>query len=201
MQIELFRKKLARIISDIFIPPTFSFMMSIYLPLKFSHNSKEFLINFLILFLTSVLIPILFFIFLRRRGEIINRDAVIKEERTPLYFMVIPLYSLGYVITAVLNSNIFIQIYFLIYVFSTVGVIFINRNFKISIHSMTPAGTSALLLFINPYLSMVILCLTFLIMWSRLKLGVHTLQEVISGMLYGFCLTFLITILVLKYAT
>ncbi len=194
-------QKIARIISDIFIPPTFSFFMSLYLPIKFSTYSNEILINFLIMFLSTVLLPVIFFIYKRRKGKIINRDAVIKEERTDVYRFGIILFVISYILVVLFRSHIFIQIYFLNYSLSTFGVLMINKKFKISIHSMTPAGMSALLLFIDPLLATFVLLIMIVVMWSRLELKVHTLKEVIAGMIYGFCLTLIITILVLSYAT
>lgn len=198
---KLNRQKLARIISDIFIPPTFSFFMSIYLPIILTEGKKQFLINFLVMFLSTVFLPILYFIYKRRKGEIINRDAVIKEERTDVYRFGLILFSLAYIFVVIIKANIFIQIYFLNYTLSTFGVLLINKKFKISIHSMTPAGVSALLLFIDPLLASFVLIIMFLVMWSRLELKVHTLKEVLSGMIYGFSVTLFVTILVLAYAT
>jgi len=153
------------------------------------------------MFLSTVFLPILFFIYKWKKGEIINRDAVIKEERTDVYRFGVILFSISYIIVVLLNSDIFIQIYFLNYSLSTFGVLIINKNFKISVHSMTSAGTSALLLFINPILATLVLIISMAVMWSRLELEVHTFKEVLSGMIYGFCVTLIITIVVLSYAT
>lgn len=198
---QLNSQKIARIISDIFIPPTFSFFMSLYLPIKFSTDQNEFLMNFFFMFLSTVLLPIVFFIYKRKRGEIINRDAVIKEERTDVYRFALILFSVSYVLVVLLRSDIFIQIYFLNYSLSTFGVLLINKKFKISIHSMTPAGMAALILFIDPLLATFVLLILIAVMWSRLELRVHTLKEVLAGMIYGFCLTLIVTISVLSYAT
>jgi membrane-associated phospholipid phosphatase len=153
------------------------------------------------MFLSTVLLPVIFFIYKRRKGKIINRDAVIKEERTDVYRFGIILFVISYILVVLFRSHIFIQIYFLNYSLSTFGVLMINKKFKISIHSMTPAGMSALLLFIDPLLATFVLLIMIVVMWSRLELKVHTLKEVIAGMIYGFCLTLIITILVLSYAT
>jgi len=199
--IDLNSQKIARWISDIFIPPTFSFFLSLYLAIIFSENKNDFLTNFLPMFLSTVFLPIVFFIYKRKKGEIINRDAVIKEERTDVYRFGIVLFSASYVLSVLLNLNIFIQIYFLNYSISTFGVLLINKKFKISIHAMTPAGISVFLLFINPIIATFVFIIMIAVMWSRLELGVHTMKEVLSGMIYGFCVTLIVTIMVLSYAT
>jgi len=199
--IKLNNWKIARLISDIFIPPTFSFFMSIYLPINFAKDKSEFLTIFLLMSFSTVFLPIIFFIYKRKKGEIINRDAVIKEERTDVYRFGILLFSISYILSVLLNLNIFVQIYFLNYSISTFGVLLINKKFKISIHSMTPAGTAMLLLFINPIIATIILLIMIAVMWSRLELKVHTTKEVLSGMIYGFCVTLFVTIMVLSYAT
>lgn len=199
--IDLNSQKIARWISDIFIPPTFSFFLSLYLAIIFSENKNDFLTNFLPMFLSTVFLPIVFFIYKRKKGEIINRDAVIKEERTDVYRFGIVLFSASYVLSVLLNLNIFIQIYFLNYSISTFGVLLINKKFKISIHAMIPAGTSVFLLFINPIIATFVFIIMIAVMWSRLELGVHTMKEVLSGMIYGFCVTLIVTIMVLSYAT
>lgn len=175
--------------------------MSIYLPLYFSVQKNDFYKFFALTFISTVLIPLIYFLLKRRKGEIINRDAVIKEERNDVYLFSIFIFSFAYVISVLIQAPIFIQIYLLNFTLSTMGVFFINKRFKISIHSMTSAGTSALLIFINPLLSFVFLVITLIVMWSRVTLKVHSIREVVYGMIYGFCVTLIVTIVVLNYAT
>lgn len=195
------KQKLARLISDIFIPITFSAFISIYFSLIFTNDEVAFLKFFALTFLSTVLLPLIYFLYKRKRGEIINRDAVIKEERNDVYIFSIMIFSFAYVIAVFINAPIFIQIYLLNFTISTIGVYFINKKFKISVHSMSASGTSAILIFISPILSAIIFLITILIMWSRTVLKVHTTKEVIYGMIYGFCVTLFVTILVLSYAS
>lgn len=174
--------------------------MSFYLPLNFSDDKISFLKFFCLIFASTVLIPLLYFLFKRNKGEIINRDAVIKEQRNDVYLFSIVIFSFAYVITVISGFPIFIQIYQLNFLISTIGVYFINKKMKISIHSMSAAGNSAFLIFINPLLSFISIIITFIIMWSRVTLRVHSIREVVYGMIYGFCVTLFVTIMVLKYA-
>ncbi len=193
--------KIARVVSDIFIPITFSAFMSFYLSYNLTDNSTKFWENFFLTLVSTVLLPLVYFLKQYKKGKIINRDAVVKEERTDVYRFTLIIFSIAYSISLWIHSPVFIQIYLLNLVLSTAGVYFINKKFKISIHSMTSAGTATLLFFIEPYLAFLVLILTFVIMWSRWELKVHTLDEVIAGMIYGFSVTLIIIISVLTYAT
>lgn len=174
--------------------------MSLYLPSNFSIDKSEFLKYFSLIFLSTVFIPLLYFLYKRKQGKIINRDAVIKEERNDVYLMSILIFSLAYIVSVVARFPVFIQIYLLNFSLSTIGVYFINKKIKISIHSMTAAGTAAFLILLNPLLSVLFFVITLVIMWSRVTLGVHSIREVIYGMIYGFCVTLFVTMMVLKYA-
>lgn len=199
--VKLEKVKIARIISDVFIPPTFAIFISFYLSINFSSNFNQFIVNFLLVYISTVFIPVIYFSYKTGKGEIINRDAVIKEQRNNIYHFSLIVFTIGYILSVLLNAHILVQIFLLNYTLSVFGVSIINKKFKISIHSLTAAGTGAFLIFINPFFSILVLIITILIMWSRIRLGVHTLAEVISGMIYGFSLTLIITAMVLSYAT
>lgn len=155
----------------------------------------------MLVFIPTVFLPVIYFSIKRQKGEIINRDAVIKEQRNNIYNFSLIVFSIGYTLSVLINAHLFVQIFLLNYAISVFGVSIINKKFKISIHSLTAAGTGAFLIFINPNLSVLIQIITVIIMWSRVRLGVHTLAEVISGMIYGFSLTLIVTTMVLNYAT
>lgn len=175
--------------------------MSLYLPVNFSIDKSDLLKYFSLTFLSTVFIPLLYFLYKRKQGKIINRDAVIKEERNDVYLISMVIFSLAYIISVINRFPLFIQIYLLNFSVSTIGVYFINKKIKISIHSMTAAGTATFLIFLNPVLSTLFFIFTIFIMWSRVALGVHSVREVIFGMIYGFCVTLFVTMMVLEYAT
>lgn len=192
--------KVARIISDIFIPPTISFILVLYFSINYSNSIIEGFLNFFILFTAVVFLPIIFFIYQRKMGRIINNDAVIKEERTNVYLFSLSVFTITYIILILLKTAFMFRIFILVYILSTGGVFLINKNFKISVHTLTAAGASAFFYFSSFTLMMIFLILTLLIMWSRVKLNVHTKTEVVAGFLYGFFLTFLIINGALFYA-
>lgn len=192
--------KVARIISDIFIPPTISFILVLYFSINYSYSITEGFLNFFILFTAVVFLPIIFFIYQRKMGRIINNDAVIKEERTNVYLFSLSVFTITYIILILLKTAFMFRIFILVYILSTGGVFLINKNFKISVHTLTAAGASAFFYFSSFILMMIFLILTLLIMWSRVKLNVHTKTEVVAGFLYGFFLTFLIINGALFYA-
>lgn len=192
--------KVARIVSDIFIPPTISFILVLYFSINYSNSTIEGFLNFFILFTVVVLLPIIFFIYQRNMGRITNNDAVIKEERTNVYLFSLSIFVITYIILILLKSALMFRIFILVYILNTGGVFLINKNFKISVHTLTAAGASAFFYFSSLTLMIIFLILTLLIMWSRVKLNVHTKTEVVAGFLYGFFLTFLIINGALLYA-
>jgi len=174
--------------------------MSFFLSYVFTKSDSEFLKSFLLLLSTTVIIPLIYFIYKRMKGEIINRDAVIKEERNDVYGFTVLIFSIAFILSLFLGVPLFIRTYLLNFVISTIGVLFINKKFKISIHSMSAAGTSAFLIFVNLKLALLAFIITLVVMWSRVTLRVHSFKEVIAGSVYGFCVTLGVIILVLKYA-
>lgn len=193
--------KVARIISNIFIPPTISFILVLYFSINYSNSIIEVFLNFIILFTAVVFLPIIFFIYQRKMGIIINNDAVIKEERTNVYLFALSVFTITYIILIVLETAFMFRVFILVYILSTGGVFLINKNFKISVHTITAAGASAFFYFSSLTLMIIFLILTLLIMWSRVKLNVHTKAEVVAGFLYGFFLTFLIINGAILYAS
>lgn len=193
--------KVARIISNIFIPPTISFILVLYFSINYSNSITEVFLNFIILFTAVVFLPIIFFIYQRKMGIIINNDAVIKEERTNVYLFALSVFTITYIILIVLKTAFMFRVFILVYILSTGGVFLINKNFKISVHTITAAGASAFFYFSSLTLMIIFLILTLLIMWSRVKLNVHTKAEVVAGFLYGFFLTFLIINGAILYAS
>ncbi|GEM_PF-1991060 len=194
------KQKIARVLSDIFIPPTFFLFASFYLPLKIELANNEKVISLLVMLFGLVILPMTYFIHLRRKNKIINRDAVIKEQRDILYIFSFVVCSICLLLLHFFTSSTFIKLVILANIVSSIGVYFINKKIKISIHSLTPAGFTAILLFVSPSLSALSLIITFLLMWSRLTLGVHSFKEVLIGSLYGFFLTYVVIYLGLNYA-
>lgn len=184
-------KKIARIISTIFIPPTFTLISLLYLAIRFESRTFEKIITIAIALVFGFIFQLASFFYFYKRGLIADVDAKIRQERTLPYMVSIVIFISGLILLLGFGvSNISIAFWFC-YISNAVLVIFINKYFKISIHMMGAAGPLALFSFELGLSAIIFLPLLFLIGWSRIKLGVHSLIEVIAGGVFGFLSVYL----------
>lgn len=185
-------KKIAKIISYLFVPPITNFLIFIYYSNYYGKNSQIWY-SVLISFFFGLTIPIFTFIHFRRKGKIINDDATVKEERTVPYIYSIFFTLSGVIISGALYLNKEIIMLWMIYVITSIMIININRFWKISAHAMGAAIPLGAAVIINEvYIFLVIL---LLVSWSRFYLKVHTITQIIAGAVLGFLTSFLL----LKY--
>lgn len=181
-------KKIAKIISYLFVPPVLNFLIFIYFSIYFEQQKKW--ISIFISFALGLVIPVFTFINFRKKGKIVNDDATIKEERTIPYIYAILYTLLGLVISSLFNINEVILKLWLIYLISSILIININRFWKISAHAMgagIPLGAS---LFINQF--WIFLIILILVGSSRYILKVHTIIQILVGGFLGFISSFLV---------
>ncbi|MCZ7612833.1 MAG: phosphatase PAP2 family protein [Ignavibacteriaceae bacterium] len=69
--------------------------------------------------------------------------------------------------------------------------ILINKHWKISAHAMGSAGPLAAITFCLGPQMLFFSFITFLVGWSRVQLKVHTIAQVIGGILFAFISTYL----------
>lgn len=146
-----------------------------------------------VVFLNTIVMPLLLMWFLQKRGIISSLRLENKAER--LYPLIVSLAF--YISTWFLISRLnLIPLYTYIFVLSSVLMalaIGVNVIFKISLHSLGAAGFSAALLGISyfyniqfPFLIIVAFVLTGLIASSRLILNAHKPAQVYIGLILGF---------------
>ncbi len=183
--------KIARVISDIFVPPTFVLFSFTLLAFELEKTSGMKIWVIVIGFVFGFLLPILFFLMLRKRNLVVNRDATIKEERT------LP-YSIGIILSMIAAATLYYSgasalaiALWLAYVGNTAILILINKFWKISAHAIGAATPVALLYYLYGASGLWLLILVLIIAWARLKLKVHTPMQVTAGTLYGIVLTYL----------
>ncbi len=186
-----FTWKTARVISDIFVPPTFVLFAFILIGIKFENSLTLKWVVILSGFVFGFLLPIVIFLFMRKHNLVANRDATIKEERTLPYIVgiLLSLFAAGICYYAG-ASNISVALW-LAYSGNTLLLILINKFWKISAHAIGSASPAGLLFYIYGNPGLWLFVLVFIIAWSRLKLRVHTPLQVTAGIVYGFGLTYL----------
>lgn len=182
--------KFARIVSTIFIPPTFTLISFFYIAIKFEPTILKKLAVIITSFTFGFALQLISFFYFYRKGMISDVDAKIKNERNFPYIVSILIFTFGLIVLLVIGVNKLAIAFWFCYISNMFLVILINRYFKISIHMMGAASPIAFFIFLNG-LNAIMLLLLLLIGWSRVKLKVHSLTEVTAGTLIGFSSVYL----------
>lgn len=180
------KHKLARVISTLFVPPSFTIIVYFIFALSVEQTLKKSLIVFLVALVFGFLAPITMFVIMRKRNMISDNDAMIKDQRTIPYFIAIIFYAIGLLIMILTKVSIISIAFWFCYISNTIITILINKYWKISAHSMGASGAAAALFFVFGWSSFVAVIITILVGWSRIELKCHTLQQVIAGIVLAF---------------
>src|SRR5674476_153002 len=92
------KKLIARVISTLFVPPSFALILFTLLAFKYETDPHKILLSVLVTFAFSFSFPIILFFILRKQGKIVNSDATVKEERTLPFIVSVLFYSIGILI-------------------------------------------------------------------------------------------------------
>lgn len=191
--------KLARIISVLFVPPSFIILIFTYFAFVFGQTT----INKIVLISTALTFGfafhIIFFFYLRRRGVLANGEASIKEERSLPYLVAILFYILGLIILVYFKINIISLAFWFCYISNTFFIYLINKKWKISAHTMGAGGPLAAITYVLGPLGSIFTVLLIAIAWARVKLKLHNVSQVIAGAMLGFFLTYLQMYLIIHY--
>jgi len=188
-----------RIISDVFVPPVNLVFLFIYLALKFEPDSPSAFETISIAILFGFVFPVAFFIYLRKKKKVVDNDATIKEERTVPYLFGIFLSLAAFGLSAYFETSMISRFVWITYIVNTAILIIINKSWKISAHAIGTASPIGVILTFNPQLAVILLIPLAIISWSRIKLGVHTIPQVLAGSAFGLFATYFEIVLFTKY--
>jgi len=179
----------AKYISYIFIPPFLNLAILTIFSLKLEEypNNLLSIINSLVL---AVILPITIFHKLRKKGKIVNNDAIIKEERYIPYIYGIFLTLIALLISALFQFHIYTRMLWMVYLICSILLININHYWKISAHTMGAAIPLGAGLIFNSTFTFTFLIVLLLAGLSRLILKVHTTWQIIAGGIVGFLVSF-----------
>lgn len=183
--------KLARIISTLFVPPSFTIIVFTVFAFTLETESLKTVVTILVAFLFGFTAPIILFIVLRKRGKIVDLDASVKEERTTPFLISVGFYLIGLIILIFFNVNIISIAFWFCYISNTLVTILINKHWKISAHAMGAAGPLAAVTYTFGPIALLFSVIVFLVGWSRIQLKVHTLSQVLAGVILAFFSTYL----------
>jgi membrane-associated phospholipid phosphatase len=192
--------KLARIISTVFIPPTFTLFSFLFLAIKYEIEVVQKIYVLAVAFIFGVLLQIASFVFFYKKGIISDVDAKEKNERDIPFLISIVLFIIGLILLFIGEVNIVSMAFWFCYISNTFMVLLINKYLKISIHAMGVSGPLAMFVFFVGVEAFAFLPILFIVGWSRVKLKVHSMPEVTAGAVFGFVSVYLQLFLILtKY--
>lgn len=182
---------IARIISTLFVPPSFALILFILFAFKYETDPYKILLSVFTALAFSFSFPIILFFILRKKGKIINSDATIKEERTLPFIISVLFYSIGILILIKAQINLVSIALWFCYISNTIFILIINKYWKISAHMMGAAGPFAAVCFVYGFNALPFVLILFLIGWARIFLKCHNIYQVLAGSLLGFASTIL----------
>ena len=195
----ILQNKVARIISTLFVPPSFTIIIFTFLAFYLETESIKIIVTLLVAYTLGFAAPIILFFILRNKKLIIDSDASIKEERSLPFSIAIIFYLIGLVIFIYFDVSIISIAFWICYISNTVITIFINRYWKISAHAMGAAGPFAALVFLFGLSAIYFLIVIVLIGWARIKLKCHTFGQVAAGTILAFVSTYVQVYFITKY--
>ena len=191
--------KLARFISTLFVPPSFTIIVFTLFAFVLETESLKKIVTILVALTLGFTAHIILFVVFRRRGRIIDLDASVKEERTTPFFISVGFYIIGLIILIVFDVSIITIAFWFCYISNTLVTIFINKHWKISAHAMGASGPLAAVTFVFGPVALVFTLLVILIGWARIHLKVHNTAQVIAGILFAFISTYIQIFLIVKW--
>ncbi len=182
-------KKIAKIVSYLLTPPTFTAII-FYVVAKREHTNFSFIFGNAMMF--GVVLPISVFVFMRKKQMIADDDATKKEERTLPYLIGAGLTLIALILnTYELGFNTSSKLW-LVYLLSSLLIAAINKYWKISAHSMAASIALGTALALENEYSLFFLFAVMIVFWARLRLKVHTPMQVLTGALVGSIISILI---------
>ncbi len=192
------KDKLARIISTVFVPPSFTIIIFTLFAFHLETEPAQRYITIFVAIIFGFISPIVLFLYYRKKGKIIDLDASIKEERTiPMSISVI-FFIIGLLVLITFKVNIVSIAFWFCYISNTLITILINKHWKISAHTMGAAGPMAALLFVFGPIVLLFTILTIMVGWSRIQLKCHTQAQVLAGGVLAFLSTYLQIFIITK---
>jgi membrane-associated phospholipid phosphatase len=168
--------KLARIVSTVFVPPSFTIIIFTIFAFYLETDFTKILVTILVALIFGFISPIVLFLQYRKKGKIVDIDASIKEERT------VPM-----------------SISLMFYIIGLIFLLSINKKWKISAHTMGASGPIAGVTFLFGPVALIFLVISVLVGWSRIQLKCHSFPQVIAGGILAFFSTYFQIYLIVSY--
>jgi len=197
--LQINKDKLARIVSTVFVPPSFTIIIFTIFAFYLETDFTKILVTILVALIFGFISPIVLFLQYRKRGKIVDIDASIKEERTVPMSISLIFYIIGLIFLLVYKVNIISIAFWFCYISNTLIAILINKKWKISAHTMGASGPIAALTFVFGPVSLIYLVISVLVGWSRIQLKCHSFGQVMAGVIFVFISTYFQIYLIVSF--
>jgi len=179
-------------------PPVFTLVTFTIFALLLETETQKQLAVIIVAFVFGFAAPIALYIVFRKSGKLSDKDALIKEERTIPFFIATGFYTIGFVLLIIFEVNIISIAFWFCYITNTLLTILINRNEKISVHTMGASGTMAALIFIFGSAALFLMIVVITVGWARIRLECHSFIQVVLGFFSAFISTYLQIFIIVK---
>lgn len=191
--------KVARFISTLFVPPSFTLIVFAIFAFAFEHNPNVIAAGIIIPLIFGFIAPIALFLILRKQRKLVDQDASVKEERNLPYFIALIFYAAGFLLMIKYDINLISTAFSFCYISNTLITMVINRFWKISAHAMGAAGAMAAVGFAFGWLGLILFPIVFIVGWSRIKLKCHNFAQVAAGIILAALSVYLQMFFITKY--
>ncbi|MHB1435672.1 MAG: phosphatase PAP2 family protein [Thermoplasmata archaeon] len=176
----------ARVVSIVTFPPVLALPAFLLLIASFAGSGSRWAIIGIALTF-GVLWPVAATVglTLQRKGEGIERP----HERMILLGMGVLGYAIGTVGLLAAGASLLVTLLMFCYGTNTAVLLVINIFWKASAHAMGVAGPTMALVFGFGVSGTLLSLLLPMVGWSRIRLGAHSLTQVVAGALLGYALT------------
>ncbi|MGD8779814.1 MAG: hypothetical protein PVH88_12735 [Ignavibacteria bacterium] len=191
-----FKKKLARVISTLFVPPIFNVFIFAYAAYYFRLNESSKSIVVLVSLMNGFILPAIVFYALMKLKKVSDIDASVQKERSLGFVIGIFLCVTSIIVLYAFNTNLIIISLWVCYLSNIVMILLVNKFWKVSAHAIGVSIAIGIMIYLNSMLVFPLILLLVIIAWSRLELKVHTFMQVILGGIQGTAVTYLTLLLI-----
>lgn len=185
--------RIARAISRWFSPPLMAAAATFLAAAESHTRAAWFWAFFIIIF--SVLVPCIYILKLLKMGRVTDFDVYLREQRFGPYVIGLVCSGLSWLIMAIFHAPRIMVVMTGTAVGEGVIMFVINTRWKISAHAASTACVSTIMWRLLGPVGILALLTIPLVSWSRVRLGRHTVRQVIAGSFVGLFFTALVFII------
>ena len=162
-----------------------------FLVLLAGKNTSRFWPDFIVTASFGIILPLLILYYLRKRGVIADFFASNKRGRLIPFVGAIASYVVGTAVLLLVGASPIIIAVMFCYFGNSFVMMVITLKWKISIHTSGITGPATALVYLQGFVWSPFFLLAIPVGWARMKLGAHTLDQVIAGAVLTIATTWL----------